>query len=401
MLEKIRENASGWVVKTILWILVFAFVGTIFLVWGYGDNQGKRPVAKVRGQAITVAEYKKRVNRLESQMKQMGDSLPAGLLQGKELEKRVMNDMILEMLQMQSAQKLGMNASDVEVSAEVTANPSFQKNGAFDKNIYYAVMRNNKLSPTQYENLIRTDLASGKLVKSITDSVEVTDKEITDHFTNTYDYINLKYAELNAADFAERVQLTKEQVEAFYEKNRFKFQQQEQRKIEYLYANPSKMAEDMKISQGVIDKYYERHMEEFNREEQFRASHIIVLVPEGTSTEVEADLRKKAEGYLKEIRDGANFAGMAIKHSEGPSAKQGGSLGTFSAGMMDSTFENALRELKSGEVSDIVKTQFGFHIIKLEGHIEAGYEDIKSATPKIENKIRSNKGESIAKTAIN
>jgi peptidyl-prolyl cis-trans isomerase D len=401
MLEKVRENASGWMVKTILWVLVFAFVGTIFLVWGYGDNQGKRPVAKVRGQVITVAEYRKRIDRLKKQMKQMADSLPPGFFEGKELEKRVMQDMILDKLQTQSAQKLGLNVSDIEISAEVTADPSFHNNGAFDKNVYYAVMRNNRLTPTQYENLLRTDIATGKLVKSITDSVEVTDKEISDHFNSNYDLINLKYAELSPADFKDRVKLTQEQVEGFYEKNRFRFQQQEQRQVEYLYADPKKMAGDMEISQGTIEKYYERHMEEFNRQEQFIASHIIVMVPEGAAPENEAELRQKTEGYLKEIRGGAKFADMARKHSEGPSAPHGGSLGSFGAGMMDPVFENALRELKPGEVSGIIKTKFGFHIILLEGHIKGGYEDIKSATPKIKDKIRANKGESFAKTAIN
>ena len=401
MLEKVRENASGWMVKSILWLIVFAFVGTIFLVWGYGDERGQRPVAVVKGQSITSSEFQQRYDRTLKQITQSGNEVTQEMLKSLQLEKKVLDELVLEKLQLLAAKDAGFDVSDDEISTMITTNPGFQSNGSFSRDVYFAVMKNNRLSPSQYEDLLRNELLKGKLIKLISDSVEVTEKEILDGYSWDYDKVDIRYSSLPHSRFEDNVPLDEKQVEDFYNKNRVKFMTQEQRQIEYFQIDPAKAASNVTIPDSEIEEFYNKYKENYKQKEQFNARHLIVMTPENPSPELEAELKKRAEGYLAEIRAGADFAKMAEKYSEGPSSVKGGDLGTFGPGQMDPVFEDAVRKLKPKEISDIVRTSFGFHIIKLESYKPESYTDLKLVKDDVIEKIRRSKGSGTAKAKIN
>ncbi|MDH5541779.1 MAG: SurA N-terminal domain-containing protein [Nitrospinota bacterium] len=401
MLEKLRENASGWMLQSILWLLVLAFVGTIFLVWGYGDERGQRPVAKVKGQAITIAEFQQRYDRTLKQITQSNSEISQEMLKSLRLERKVIDELVLEKLQIEAAKEAGFDVSDDEISIMITTNPGFQSNGTFNRDLYFAVMKSNRLSPSQYENLLRNELLKGKLIKLISDAVEITEKEILDGYSWDYDQVNVRYSSFGHSRFESNVQVNDKDIEEYYNKNRVKFMTQEKRLIEYLFIDPAKAVESMSISDAEINEFYGNYKDNYKQKEQFHARHLIVMVPENPSRELEAELRAKAEGYLAEIRAGADFAKMAEKYSEGPSSIKGGDLGNFGPGDMDPVFEDAVRKLKPGEISDIVKTSFGFHVIKLESHKPESYTELKLVKDDIIEKIRRSKGSGMAKARIN
>jgi len=398
MLQKVRDNASGFLVKIILWGLVAAFVGTIFLVWGYGDSKGQAPMAKVGDYVITKGDYQLRYDRM---VRQAGGKLTRDMIKALNLDKRILNQMIAEKLVLLTARKTGFVVSDREVEDSIANNPDFQTNGVFDKHKYLAILRGSRMNPGEFEHTLRDDLTVRKLIQFVGDMVQVTEDEIVDEYNRKNGKVKIDYLTIAESAQAAKVNVSEKQIKEYYEKNKQAFKRAEGREIEFLFSDPMKIMKSVDVPQNEIKDYYESHIDDYRQKEKVAASHILIKVPQGATPEEEKKLREKAEGILEKIRNGADFAATAKKYSEGPSAVKGGELGEFGRGTMIKEFEDALFKLKPGEVSDIVKTEFGFHIIKMESHkkaLQRKLEDVKNEIRKI---LARNEAEKIAGKKLN
>lgn len=398
MLQKVRDNISGWLVKSLLWLLVVAFVGTIFLVWGYGKEYGKQPIAWVGGHAIIQAEYQQRYEIMKTHV---GKELTPETLRGLDLGNQVIREMIFERLQLMAAKDAGLSVSDEELKSEIALNPDFQVNDVFDKNLYFATLRNNRFTPGQFEELLKNELIVTKLALLISDSVQVTEQEIRNEYNRRNEQVNTRYLSLASAAFEDKVKIVEDHMRDYYKKNRFQFQKPEGRAIEYLYSDPKKWKEKVKVSDEEAKRYYESNLNRFQQKEKVWAKHILVKVPENASGEMVDKLREKAQGYLDEIRNGADFEKMARKFSEGPSAPAGGSLGEFARGTMVPEFERVAFSLKPGDLSDLVRTKFGFHIIQVLTHKKASFIEFEKVADGIKRQLADKKGKKEAKTRLN
>jgi len=398
MLQKVRDNASGFLVKIILWGLVAAFVGTIFLVWGYGDAKGQAPMAKVGDYVITKGDYQLRYDQM---LRRMEGKLTRDMVKTLNLDKRILNQMVAEKLVLITARETGFIVSDKEVEDSIANNPDFQTNGLFDKGKYLAILRGNRMNPGEFENTLRDDITVRKLVQFVGDMVQVTEDEIVDEYNRKNDKVKIAYLAIADSDQAAGVTVSEKQLKEYFEKNKQAFSRPEGREIESLFSDPRNMMKTADVPPEEIKDYYESHIDDYRQEEKVAAAHILIKVPQGATPDEEKKLRKKAEGILEEIRNGADFAVTAKKYSDGPSAAKGGELGEFGRGTMIKEFEEALFKLKPGEVSDIVKTEFGFHIIKMESHKKALQKKLEDAKNEIRKILAKNKAEEIAGEKLN
>lgn len=379
MLQFIRDNASNWAVKIGLWGLALTFVGSVFLFGVMGGEGGRQTAATIGSAEITNAQLDKRYNLLVDNITRSGGSVPDDYLTRSEMKKTTLNEMIIELLVTMAAQEAGFDVSDKEVQNNILYNPSFQIAGQFDKDLYFGIMRNNGLSPMEYENVIvPRNILTGKIINVITDSVKATNAEIMDEFKRTNEKVNVEYMVLAPALYEFNVKVTDEAVSRYFEEHSDQYKLPETRKFEYLSVDPLKLAGSVTVTDDEIKHYYERHQEEFTTEEKVRARHILFTVEHTASAEKSEEKRVKAEEVLKELNEGGDFAELAKKYSEGPTASKGGDLGFFGRGQMVAEFEREIFSMEQGKIAGPIRTRFGYHIVKLEEKRPAAVIDFEN-----------------------
>ena len=397
MLQFVRDNASSWIVKLVLWTIVVAFVGTIFLVWGYGDEYGERPAAQIGSSVITNSQVDRRFDQLLQRMNQAGTSVPDDYLTRQQMRKEVLRDIIIEELQYMAAIEAGFNVSDEELKDRLLSNPNFQVTGLFDKDLYFGILRNNDLSPKEYENILRRDLVVGKIVRLITDSVRATESELKEEFYRVNEEVSLQYMIISPALYEFNVKATLDEVTEFFEKDAERFNLPETRRIEILSIDPKKLAETVSVDEQEMKSYYEKNQAGFTSEEVVRARHILFKVEPNASFENSEEKRLKAEEVMKELREGADFAELAKKQSEGPTAQGGGDLGFFGRGKMVQEFEREVFAMRPGDLLGPIRTRFGYHLVKMEEKRPTKLMDFEQVKPVIKGKLVESKSIAIAK----
>ncbi|MFQ5431512.1 MAG: peptidyl-prolyl cis-trans isomerase [Nitrospinota bacterium] len=401
MLQFIRENASNWVVKVGLWGLAATFVGSVFLFGALGGNGDRQTAATVGSTVITNAQLNKRYDQLVENITRAGGSVPDDYLTRTEMKKAALNEMIMENLEVMAAKEAGFDASNEEVRDTIVTNPNFQIAGQFDKDLYFGIMRNNGLSPQEYENVILPhNIMAVKITRLITDSVMATKAEIKDEFQLVNEKVKVEYMIIAPALYEFNVKINDEAVLKYFDKHSDEYTLPETREFEYLSVDPKKLAESVDITDKEIKDYYERRKAEFTTEEQVHARHILFALDPNASIEKSEGKKKKAEEVLKELNEGADFAELAKKYSDGPTAAKGGDLGFFGRGQMVQEFEREVFSMEPGKISGPVRTQFGYHIIKLEEKRPAAVIDFKSVKEFIKGKLFKEKSGIIAKKRL-
>ncbi len=401
MLQKIRDNASGWLIKTILWGLVIAFVGTIFLVWGHGGEAGQKPVATVGDYTITNADYSQRYQNMTDRLRDsMGPDVDEDIIRSLQLDKQALESLIMEKLVFIAAEEEGLTISKDELKYAIANNSNFQTDGRFDKDLYFSVLRANELTPRLFEKGLKGDLLISKISRIIADSVYITVGETKEEFVKRNEQAKARYMILSAALFEGSVDMSAEAVSKYYDQNKIPYTRPEERKIEYLFSGYESFRDEIEISEEEKKVYYDTHQYDYSTEEKVRARHILLAMPPNPSEEKAAQTRKRAEDLMKEITEGADFAEMAKKHSDGPTKDVGGDLGIFERGAMLPEFEEVAFSMGVGDVSTPVLTRFGWHIIKVEEKLEAKLKEYDDVSFEVEIAIAKKKGEVMAKSAI-
>ncbi len=398
----IRERASGWMVKAVLWLLVLAFVGTIFLVWGYGKGDREKSIGTVGGIPITQAEYRRYYDSMIRRLREaMGGELSRDMIKQFGVERTAMDGLIMEKLQLIAAKDAGIDVSDDELRYDIENNKEFQQNGRFDKDAYYAVLRANNLAPQDFEKLIRRDLLIRKVSRVVTDSVQATEQEIKDGFIRDNEQLKVRYMVVSPASFSASVKPSEKDVEAFFKKNGVLFTQPEERKVELISVNPETLRPGISVGDDEVKSYYESHKAEFVMEEAIHTRHILLRLPPNAPETAVTETRLRAESLVRDIKSGADFGKLAQKYSQDPgSAKKGGDLGFFARGKMVPEFEKAAFSLANGVVSSPIRSEYGFHIIKAEERREAGPMPYADAAQIIKGKMLDIRSRDIAKKQL-
>ncbi len=393
MLSLMRKHAGSWLIKLILGAIV-----VVFVLWGVGSWTSQRSgrVATVNGDTITIDEYRITYKRLIDQVRQsFGNNANEELIKSLQLEQKALDQLVDNLLVRQAASELGMQVSDEDLSRSIRSISAFQVAGVFDPRRYQLILTNNNLTPEAFEINQRDTILTQKLNNFITASVKVSDQEAVEWFKWNDASVNLNFFLLDTSRYKD-IAVTDEEIQQYFESHKDAYKTEPAIKVRYLKFDPKTYISQVAISDDEISEYYDEHLAEFQNPKTVEARHILIKVDPNADPEDVAKAKERIESVLLKARDGQDFAELAKQFSEGPSKDNGGYLGTFGREAMVKPFSDKAFAMQAGEVSDPVKTRFGWHIIKVEKVNEATTTSLADAQDDIRQKLAGERSKNIA-----
>jgi peptidyl-prolyl cis-trans isomerase D len=365
MLEVIRAHSKGWMAKLILTLITVPFA--LFGIDAYLKDAGAgASVAKVDGATISVQEYRNAMQSLRDRL-QKENPKDVGALDSPEVKQSVLDRLINTRLLNAEVVHSNFKVTNEQLAQFITSLPEFQQGGKFSQEIYDKLLSQNQMTPSQFENKMRGEL----LLQQVRDGIPglaFTSSAVENAVLNVeHQQREVSVAEIKTADFISQVRVDQSEVQAYYDKHKDKFKVPEQVKLEFVMMSANTLIPKMQTTEDEAKKFYNENAAKFQGNEQRHASHILIGVSAAASPEAKAEAKKKAEQVLAEVKKSpAKFAELAKKYSQDPgSAEKGGDLGTFARGSMVKPFEEAVFSMKPGDISGLVQSDFGYHIIKL------------------------------------
>ncbi|MGZ8252387.1 MAG: SurA N-terminal domain-containing protein [Methylophilaceae bacterium] len=365
MLELIRERSKGWLAKAILALITIPFA--LFGIDAYLRDAGSSaPIAKVNGEVISVQEYGNALQSLRNKLQSQGQK-DLSMLENPEVKESVLDRLIATRLVNSEVKHAKFRISDEQLSKYILNLPEFQENGQFSQQQYDSLLQQNHLSPSKFENSIRTDLLAQQAREGLATLAYLPQSLAEKALKVEHQQREVSIAEVKTADFISQVKIDPVQVKAYYETNKDKFRVPEQVKLEFVLMSANSLIMGMQVSEDDVKKYYAENASKFQGSEQRRASHILIGFGVNATPQAKLEAKKKAEEVLAEVKKNpAQFSELAKKYSQDPgSAEKGGDLGLFGRGSMVKPFEDAVFSMTPGAVSDLVESEFGYHVIKL------------------------------------
>lgn len=364
MLDKLREGAQGKVAKVILGLIILSFA--LAGVGSYLNGPARTAPATVNGTDISAAAlenaYRNERARMESQMGEAFSQLAANPEYMKQFRRGVLDRLIDQALLDSKAHELGLRVSDEQIKQAIVAMPEFAEDGKFNNDRYLQLIRRAGMTPEMFSESLRQDMVRQQLMGALI-GTEFTLKGEAEQIDKLYNQTrDLRLVRLAAANYMGDVQVSDNELEQFYKTNSARFMNDEQVKVDYLLLDAANLGKNINVSEQDAQDYYDQHQDLFQRPERRQVAHI--LIPFGKD---EKAAEKQADELLSKAKSGADFAELAKANSSDTfSAKKGGELDWFEKGVMDPAFEQAAFALtKAGDLSGVVKSPFGFHIIKL------------------------------------
>jgi len=393
MLRLMRDYATSWMIKFILGAIVIVFV-----FWGIGSFTDEAPtrVAVVNDQVISIEEYRNAYNNIVEQLRQsFGNRLDDEMLKSFNVKQQALDGLIDRALMIQEAEAMNLRITDEELAEAIRGIPAFQRAGMFDTSLYRRVLDQNRMSPEQFEMSQRNAMLADRMSNLITLNIKVADGEAMEWHRWQNASVDMEYVLFDPSTFKDVVP-TEEEIAAFFDQDPSAYKTEPKVTVRYLKFEAGAFTDEATVSDDEIESYYLANPAEFKTEKTVQARHILLKVPQDAAPdEVEAK-REQLVKILEEIRNGADFGDMARQHSEGPSNIRGGSLGSFKRGDMVKPFSDKAFSMGAGEVSDPVRTRFGWHLIKVEKINEANKESLEAATSKIRRKLIQNRAKNMA-----
>ena len=366
MLDLMRRHARSWLIKMVLGGIIVTFI--FWYGWSGPGPQSRSYAAKVNDTVITYDYFGTIYNSEQEKLRlRYKGGLPPDLAEKLDLKKQVLDRLVNQALLVQEAERLGMAVTDEDLAIDIRTNPVFQRNGVFDERIYMEYLRAVKLTPALYEDLRRQELLMQQVVRLLTDSVKMDPDEIKRfwHFHN--DKLVLSMLLIKTDRDGAGPPPDPATLESYFKKNQAKYEVPQTLNLQYVAFSWRDLQKDISVTDEEARSYFEMHPKEFITPERIRASHILLKVPPGASEEKTLEVKKKAEALLARAKGGADFHKLAAAESEDSStASRGGDLGFFSKNTLNPELEKAAWQLEVGQVSDPVRTDQGFELLRLE-----------------------------------
>ncbi|MBZ0125451.1 MAG: SurA N-terminal domain-containing protein [Rhodocyclaceae bacterium] len=367
MFDAVRNNKRIVQGFLVLITLPFAF-------WGvdsyFRSGGGSSEMASVGGSPISRQEFAQAVRDQQERLRtQMGGDFNPAMLETPEARQAMLDSLITQRLLLLHASKSGLMASDAQLIEVISSIPALQEDGQFSRRRYEQALRAQGLTQGGFEAKLRQDLTLQQLVQAVSDTAVISKAAAERVIAIQLEERQVSEAAIRPEQFAAQVKLSAEAIKDYYEKNRKLFEIPQQIRAEFVVLSREALMEQTTVSAEEIKAAYEKNAKNFVTQEERRASHILIQVPaDAPEAELKA-ARAKIDAILQQVkRNPADFAKLAREHSQDPgSGPKGGDLGFFPRGAMVKPFEDAVFSLKENQVSDVVRSEFGFHIIRLTG----------------------------------
>lgn len=382
MLQNIRDNSQGWIAKTIIGIIVMLLALTGFdAIFNAASNS--RNAAEVNGEEISLDELNQAMNMQRRQLaQQLGGDFDPSLLDDKLVRESSLRALIDRALLLQGAQNAEFAFSESALDQLILQTPEFTVDGAFNAARFDQVIQQMGYTRLQFRELLKQEMLIGQLRAGISGSGFVTDEQI-EAFARLEQQTR-DFATITLPADAAAVEVSDDEARKYYEENTGRFRSPEQVVLEYVELTKDSFFDQVEASDEEVEQLYQQRIA--NLAEQRRAAHILVEA-DGSG---DADAKAKIEGIAKRLTEGEDFAALAKEMSEDPgSASEGGDLGFAGPGVYDPAFEEALYELKKGQVSAPVRSDFGWHLIKLLGVQSPEVPTLESMKPELIRELKA------------
>ncbi len=400
MLKYMRTHATSWIIKVGLSFIIVVFA----LYFGFGRIRGRREgtVAKVNGQFITVKDFNQSYqNLLALYRSRYKNQLSHEMIRNLGLKQQALNELINNILLYQEGIRMNFRVSPEELRETIHSSPLFQVDGKFNKGMYLRLLRLNRMEPGDFEQMQEQRLLIDKVRNVILENTGVvSEEEAREAYVIENERVNLEFIRVGTESFLEKSKPTSTEVDEYFSSHRESFRIPEKVNLQYLVFHPKDFRDKVDISQEEIETYYETNIDDFVVQKEVKARHILIGVSPDADPEKIEEARKRAEEVLAKAKKGEDFASLAEKYSEGPTAKKGGDLGYFPRGRMVREFEDAAFSSAPGEISPLVRTRFGFHIIKVEDVREERTRGLDEVRTSIESTLRDQKARDLAERNV-
>lgn len=367
MLLAIREHAKGW----IAWVVI-VLIGAAFALFGLssymGPSGGSRAVATINGNDINPDMVSQAYREQRRQIEQMmGDRFDPAMINDRQLRREALDRVIDDYLLSEFIDSQRLRLSDQDLAAVIRSQEVFQEDGRFSSERYHQLLRANRLNSNQYEAQVRRMALMQQVQGAIGETALVTDREVEQVIGLQRQEREISYLTLSPATFRDTVSVDDEAVRAYYEQNPESFMSPETVELNWVELRRDDLLAEMEISDEDLRARYEQVKDSrFTETESREVRHILVQLDQDADAETEESVKKRIEDLRSRIEGGASFPDIASQSSEDSgSASMGGGLGEVERGDMVPSFEEAAFSLKEGELSQPVRSQFGFHLIEV------------------------------------
>jgi peptidyl-prolyl cis-trans isomerase D len=372
-----------------LWLVIAAFIILyIPALTTQGEGMPGETVASVGGLQVSVGELQGEYRRLLQRYQSRAEGrLDENMLRQLGLGEQVFEGLVTDRLVELEAKRLGVGVADEAVARAIATSPEFQDDGKFiGTDEIRRRLELQGLTEEDFERSLRRQLLRESLESLVGTSVTVSDAEVEREFRRRAEQVRIEYVLADATRFKAAVQPTEDEIKARFEAKKDAYRIPEKRVVSYVLLDRATLQPQVAVTDRDIELYYQDHREDFRQEEEACASHILVKVKAGEAAEGHPDAEAKAiaQGLLDEVKAGADFAALARKASEDQgSAANGGDLGCFAPGRMVPEFDDAVFAMQPGQVSDLVKTSFGYHVIRLASRRESTVQPLAQVKERV------------------
>jgi peptidyl-prolyl cis-trans isomerase D len=388
MLQKIRDKITGWIAAVFL-----GAIAVVFVFWGIDFQSNANTYAvKVNGEKVPVQTVQRAWQQRLSQMQQMlRGEVPPDLVKAQQTA--MLDQFVQQTLLKQRAEDFGYQVNDEALATRVREIAQFQADGKFSVDRYNAMLRQAGFTTSQFETDLRSELLIAQVQNAVVDSSFALPYEVERRYVLDKQEREIDYALIAANSFASQVHVTDPQIQAWYEKNKSQFMSPETVDLEYLEITRAMAEARVDVTETALRDYFESVKDRYETPERRRARHILITAENGVD---DAAAEKKAAELTAQAKAGANFEELAKKSSKDPgSAQQGGDLGWAQRGMFVGPFEEALFAMSQGEIRGPIKTQFGYHVLRLD-EIETGHlKSFEEARAELEAEFRKDRAQAI------
>ncbi|MCO6429199.1 SurA N-terminal domain-containing protein [Nitrosomonas communis] len=385
--------------KTIVQVILLLAV-LPFMFWGvesYRTTGQESYVAVVDGEKIHRREFEQALrNQQESMRSMLGDNFDSTLFDNPEMRQAILESLIQRKLLTREAVNVGLTVLDSQLAHEIQSISAFHDDQKFSYQRYEELLRRQEMTPAMFEARVAAEVMQQQLLEPIANSAKVPETVIqkTAYLSGVKREINQFHIE--PAQFVSQIVPDEAAIQSYYDNHQAEFLLPERVRLEYLVLSLEELAQQEEVTADEIRNYFDEHQSEFGQEEKRRASHILIAVSETASDEEKAAARDKAENVLSQLKvEPEKFAELASTHSEDPgSAKLGGDLGLLGRGILAKEFEDELFQMQPDEIRGLVKTSFGFHIIRLAEIKPADVAPLEEVRNDIEQLLKRQKAAS-------
>ena len=401
LLSLMRKHAQSWIIKFMIALIAVVFI----FYFGYSFHSDEHlKVAEINGEPISRAQYESAyrniVTNYENQYKSMWND---NLIKAFDLKNKALEALIEQKIIIQEAERIGLMVTDNEIREEILKYPAFHSDGRFNESLYRSWLSYQHTSPEEFEKDLSMSLLRQKLVQFLTTFLVPSDQDILDHYRYINEKIKLGFVKFSPDEYKSSVKKDKESIKAFFEDRKGNYRIPEKIKIGYIEISPGQFKDKVKLDEDRLMGYYEDNISMFTQEKQVKASHILFAVAPDTSPEDQKKIEEKAASVLERAKKGEDFAELAKQYSDDTTKSKGGDLGYNTESQMlkdfkDKKFVDTVFSLKKGAISDLVKTNYGYNIIKVEDIREESVKPYSEVRDQIENTIRQNEIMDMAKS---